>query len=99
MIKYDLWETYGETRIILRPQETFKSFPVDRQPVKMVAQVMGMGLDQNYANARLIAAAPELYALASDLAGLSDEECMIAPLIHEARRIIALIDGGTDDGA
>ena len=47
--------------------------------------------------ARLIANAPEMYELLLELAGLPDEQCMggtldIAPLIHEARRLVASID-------
>ena len=45
------------------------------------------------ANARLIAAAPEMYRLAESLADLPDEQCMISPLIHEARRLLVRIDG------
>ena len=48
--------------------------------------------EELHANGRLIAAAPELYALAEELANLPDEQCMIGPLIHEARRLIACID-------
>lgn len=65
---------------------------------KLIAEVAGAG-GSNYrhaqgrANARLIASAPELYDLATNLAKFPDEECMISPLVREARRIIALIDG------
>ncbi len=45
------------------------------------------------ANARLIAAAPEMYRLVREFAGLPAGECMIGPMIHEARRLIACIDG------
>ena len=45
------------------------------------------------ANARLIASAPEMYALIASFAALPDEQCMISPMIHEARGLIARIDG------
>lgn len=45
------------------------------------------------ANARLIASAPEMYALIASIAHLPDEQCMISPLIHEARELLARIDG------
>lgn len=49
------------------------------------------------ANARLIASAPEMYRLIASIAHLPDEQCMISPLIHEARRLIARIDNEEAD--
>ena len=51
------------------------------------------GYIDSYDTALLIAAAPDLYRLAESLANMPDEQCMISPLIHEARRLIARIDG------
>lgn len=45
------------------------------------------------ANARLIASAPEMYSLIASFAALPDEQCLISPMIHEARELIARIDG------
>ena len=42
---------------------------------------------------RMIAAAPKLYELAEAVAKLPNEQCMISPLIHEARKLITSIDG------
>ena len=44
------------------------------------------------ANARLIASAPEMYALIASFAALPDEQCLISPMIHEACELIARID-------
>ena len=48
---------------------------------------------EDKANIRLIASAPEMYALIASIAHLPDEQCMISPMIHEARGLIARIDG------
>lgn len=45
------------------------------------------------ADARLTAAAPEMYDFIASLAALPDEQCMISPMIHNARKLIARIDG------
>ena len=45
------------------------------------------------ANIRLIAAAPNMYGFIASIAALPDEQCMISPMIHEARKLIASIDG------
>ncbi len=44
-------------------------------------------------NARLITAAPEMYRLVRELAGLPAGECMIGPMIREARKLTDCIDG------
>ena len=44
-------------------------------------------------NIRLIASASDMYRLIASFAALPDEQCMISPLIHEARKLIARIDG------
>ena len=49
------------------------------------------------ANARLIASAPEMYSLIASLAHLPDEQCMISPFIHDARRLIERIDNEEAD--
>ncbi len=56
------------------------------------AKEEAQAVEEAQANAQLIASAPELYALAEELANLPDEQCMISPLILEARRLIARID-------
>lgn len=72
--------------------------------LEMVAQMRGWSyltkhltpdeaIEVQKANARLIAAAPEMYRLVSELAGMPAGECMIGPMIHEARGLIACIDG------
>ena len=43
-------------------------------------------------NVRLIASATEMYAFIASIAHLPDEQCMISPLIHDARKFIQLID-------
>lgn len=45
------------------------------------------------ANAHLIASAPEMYRLIASFAALPDEQCLISPMIHEARGLLARIDG------
>ena len=52
-----------------------------------------LAMTYNKHNARLITAAPEMYKLVRELAGLPEGECMIGPMIREARRLIASIDG------
>ena len=49
--------------------------------------------DEMMSAARLIASAPKMYELISSLANLPDEQCIISPMIQEARRLIASIDG------
>ena len=52
-----------------------------------------VALARTESDARLIAAAPEMYTLAAELANLPDEQCMISPIIHDARKLLARIDG------
>lgn len=60
---------------------------------RAVALAVGLLDDEQRANARLIAAAPEMENLIRELAALPDEQCMISNLILTARKIIARIDG------
>ena len=53
--------------------------------------------DEAMANARLIASSPDMYRLIASFATLPDEQCMISPMIHEARRLIARIDNEEAD--
>ena len=73
-----------------------------RNIVSQILEQINEETKQNYhlrsrSNARLIAAAPEMYALAAELANLPDEQCMISPIIHDARRLLARIDDEETD--
>ena len=60
--KTQRWIVRGATNIVIAP-ELDTNTPPDRQPVRPIAQTYGQGIDENMANARLIAAAPELYRM------------------------------------
>lgn len=73
--------------------------PASRYPVIFagrnthVAQVLSRGLppEQVEANANLIAAAPDLLALAERVAGLNRDAGEVAQLIDQARAVVARI--------
>ena len=81
----------GATNIVIA-SELDTNTPPDRQPVRPIAQTYGQGLDDNIANARLIAAAPEMYELLEVWVKVQAQ-----PTLMEARaraqELLARIDG------
>lgn len=90
--KMQKWLTRGATDIVIAPNESDKTNPPDRQPVRPIAQTYGQGIDENMANARLIAAAPEMYELLEVWVNLQAQ-----PTLMEARKraqeLLVRIDG------
>ena len=91
--KTQTWKTRGSLNVVIAPDMSDTTLPADKQPVRQVAQTFGQGLDENMANARLIASAPDMYRLIASFAALPNEQCMVSPMIHAARKLIARIDG------
>ncbi|MBQ7594670.1 MAG: hypothetical protein IJU48_10000 [Synergistaceae bacterium] len=81
--------------IVIAPDMSDANNPPDKQPVRPIAQTFGQGLDDNTANARLIAAAPEMYRmLREELIPTSDYGGILS-FSREAklRKLFARIDG------
>ena len=88
------WKIYGQNQIIMSPIE---DIPAHKQTVRYIAQVFGQGMDVNLANAKLIAASPEMYGVLEELSALPDEGCMIGVLSRKSRDILARINGGAEN--
>ena len=83
------WMNGGAIDVIIAPDE---NTPADKRAIRYVASTFGQGLDENMANARLIAAAPEMYRLLECLLDMQDA-CGLTALQVKAREVLKRIDG------
>lgn len=79
------WKTMGGLCVVIDP-ELPPETTADKVPIRHIAQTFGRGIDENEANARLIAEAPAMYRF-----------CLKHKDDPEVREILARIDGKKEE--
>ena len=87
------WRTLGAFHVVVVLGESDKANPPDRQPIRPIADIYVQRFDASMANARLIAAAPEMYRLLDDAAGVISQLNHGDPLVDTIDELLDEIDG------
>lgn len=99
--KYSSWEQFGDTRFYVSQKEGAPYTPNYSDVASLISEtVSGERVAIQEANARLIAAAPELLAALHDCLAFLENDCPLdlpcAPEIRAARAAIAKATGAAE---
>lgn len=87
------WLTRGAVNVVVAPNESDTANPSDRQPIRPIAQTYGQGLDENIANAHLIAAAPEMYRILKEIQEWCEHDDLDSDIECDIWEVLARVDG------